>query len=286
MCRIFRNKGKVVARVVGGLGNQLFIYAAAKRLALANNAVLKLDILSGYDRDKYGRRFGLKHFNINEEIASPWESYISKRGAWRRKQARKINRHIPFPYQFYIKQERPYESRLIDLRFTRSLYLQGYWQDERYFKDVEKVIRDSFVIKTPHDSQNIKWAQKISESNAVCVHARRINYKFALSSEYYHRAVEYIAQKISNPHFFCFSDDPEWILNNFSTDLPFTVLDHNREDKDYEDLWLMNKCRHYVIANSSFSWWGAWLNPDPDKIVIAPANWGYDTAVPEAWKTI
>ena len=275
-----------MAKVVGGLGNQLFIYAAAKRLALANNATLKLDILSGYDHDKNRRRFCLKHFNINEEIASSWESYISMWGAWRRKQVLKINCHIPFRYKFYIKQEKPYESRLLDLRINRRLYLHGYWQDERYFKDIEKIIRRSFVIATPHDSQNIKWAQTISESNAVCMHTRRINYKFALPIEYYNRAVEYVARKISNPHFFCFSDDPEWTLKNFSTDFPFTILDHNKKDRDYEDLWLMTKCKHYIIANSSFSWWGAWLNPDPDKIVIAPANWGYDTAVPEGWKTI
>jgi hypothetical protein len=142
------------------------------------------------------------------------------------------------------------------------------------------------VITTPHDSENFKWAQKISESNAVCLHARRGKYKFALPTEYYHRAVEYVAQKISNPHFYCFSDDPEWIFKNLSIDYSYTVIDHNKEDRNYEDLWLMTKCKHYIIANSTFSWWGAWLNPISDKIVIAPANWGYDTVVPKGWKSI
>jgi hypothetical protein len=286
MRSIFKKRGKIVARVVGGLGNQLFIYAASKRLALANNATLKLDILSGYVNDKYERQFCLNHFDINEEIASPWESYISAWGVRRRKLERKINRHIPFRYKSYIKQERPYESRLLSLRIARRLYLQGYWQDERYFKDIEKVIRDSLVFTTPHDSENIRWAQIISESNAVCLHARRIKYKFALPTDYYQRAVEYIVPKISNPHFYCFSDDPEWVIKNFSIDYPFTVVDHNQGDRSYEDLWLMTKCKHYIIANSSFSWWGAWLNPNSEKLVIAPANWGYDTAVPHGWKTI
>jgi hypothetical protein len=164
--------------------------------------------------------------------------------------------------------------------------MQGYWQDERYFKDIENVIRDSFVITTPHDSENHRWAQTISESNSVCLHARRKNYKFALPTEYYYRAVEYVARKISNPHFYCFSDDPEWLAKNFSIDYPYTAIHHNGQDRNYEDLWLMTKCRHYIIANSTFSWWGAWLNPSSDKIVIAPANWGYDTAVPKGWKTI
>lgn len=272
--------------MVGGLGNQLFIYAAAKRLALANNATLKLDVLSGYVNDKYNRHLCLQHFNINERIASPWESYVSVWGHRRRKIERKINRRIPFRYKSYIKQKRPYESRLLGLRIVRNLYLQGYWQDERYFKDIEKVIRDSFVITTPHDNQNICWAQKISEVNAVCLHARRLNYKFVLPTEYYQKAIAYILKHIVNPHFYCFSDDPEWIKKNFTMDYPFTVLDHNKESRNYEDLWLMTKCKHYIVANSSFSWWGAWLNPSSDKVVIAPANWGYDAAVPKGWKTI
>ena len=283
---LFKNSGTIVARVVGGLGNQLFIYAAAKRLALANNAILKLDILSGYVNDKFKRHYCLKHFNIDEPIASPWQSYISGWGVRRRKIARKIRRRIPFRHKSYIKQKRSLESRLFSLPISRCFYLQGYWQDERYFKDVEKVIRDSFVITTPHDRENIRWAQILSESNAVCLHARRMNYKFALPIEYYHRAVEFLTQKISNPHFYCFSDDPEWILKNINIDYPLTVIDHNKEDRNYEDLWLMTKCQHYIIANSSFSWWGAWLNPNPEKLVIAPANWGYDTAAPKGWKTI
>jgi hypothetical protein len=278
--------GKIIARVWGGLGNQLFMYAAAKRLALFNEVPFKLDIISGYLDDKFKRQCCLQHFNINEKIASPWESYASMWGHRRRKIERKINRHIPFHYKSYIRQDKSFESRLLRLRVARRLYLHGYWQDERYFNDIEKLIRDSFMITTPHDDENIKWARRISESNAVCLHARRIKYKFALPPEYYDKAIKYLAQRISNPHFFCFSDYPEWIFKNLSIDYPFTVIDHNKEDRNYEDLWLMTKCKHFVVANSSFSWWGAWLNPDPDKIVIAPAAWGYDTAVPEGWKTI
>jgi hypothetical protein len=278
--------GKIIARVWGGLGNQLFMYAAAKRLALLNGVPLKLDITSGYLNDKFIRQYCLGHFNINEEIASPWESYVSVWGHQRRKIERKINRHIPLQYKSYIKQDRSIESELLGLRVTRRLYLQGYWQDEQYFKDIQELIQDSFKITTQHDDENVKWAQRISESNAVGLHARRINYKFALPAQYYYRAIKHLAQRISNPHFFCFSDDPEWIFKNLSIDYPFTVIDHNQEDRNYEDLWLMTKCKHFIIANSSFSWWGAWLNPNPDKIVIAPATWGYNTTVPKEWMTI
>ena len=278
--------GMVIARIEGGLGNQLFIYAAAKRLSVRNNVPLKLDLISGYLDDHYRREFRLRHFNIEAEIASSRESYMSAWGHRRRYVARKINRIIPFPYRFYIKEERPFDGRLLELRVSHRVYLQGYWQDERYFKDIEDIIRENFTITIRHEKKNIEWARRISQSNAVCVHARRWNYEYALPMTYYREAIKYVTRRVEDPHFYCFSDDPEWVERNLAIDYRVTNIRHNRETKNYEDLWLMTQCKHYIVANSTFSWWGAWLNPDPDKIVVAPARWGYSTGIPGKWKAL
>lgn len=277
-----KKEGVLVARIFGGLGNQLFIYAAAKRLALKNNIPLKLDILSGYENDPYNRHYCLRHFDIHEEFADSYESFVLDNGEKRKYYTRKINQLLPFSMKCYIEQQKPFESRLLNLNIKGKLYLQGYWQDERYFADIEQTIRKSFVITTPHDEENKAIAQRIRKSKGVCLHARRLNYEYALPVEYYKKALGVISQQVENPHFYCFSDDPDW-FHSLDIGHPYTIISHNSEEKNYEDLWLMQQCRHYVIANSSFSWWGAWLNPDPEKIVIAPAQWGYDTAIPESW---
>lgn len=279
-----RTKGVVIARCFGGLGNQLFIYAAAKRLALTNNAQLRLDIRSGFEQDNpFENHYSLRHFNIDDPIASEEESYLGINGPKRRYWSRKISSFLPFQKRFHIKHEGGFEPRLLSRKVTGKLYLQGYWQDERYFKDIKEIIRQKFKIVTPHESTTLEFEQKIKSSNAVCLHARRKNYEHAISEDYYNKAIDFIAARVSNPHFFCFSDAPEWFAKNLRIDHPFTVVDANDDQKDYEDLYLMTLCNHYILANSTFSWWGAWLGDNPDKIVVAPEKWGYDTTIPKEW---
>jgi hypothetical protein len=282
-----RQKQKaVIAKVEGGLGNQMFIYAAAKGLAVRNNVPLKLDVVSGYLNDVYGRQFCLDHFNIEAEIAAPKESFASALGPKRRYWTRKINRLLPFSHRSYIEEEKVFDKRLLGLKVIRGVYLQGYWQDERYFKDIEDIVRENFTITIRHEKKNIEWARRISQSNAVCVHARRWNYEYALPMTYYRDAIKYVTRRVEDPHFYCFSDNPEWVERNLAIDYRVTNIRHNRETKDFEDLWLMTQCKHYIIANSSFSWWGAWLNSDPEKIVVVPARWGYSTGIPGKWKAL
>ena len=272
----------VIAKVMGGLGNQLFIYAAAKRLSVINNVSLRLDTTSAYDKDGYNRTYSLNHFRLKAEHATAQDIYELDLGD-RRNLKYHFNKILPFRYKCFIRESKLFDQRLLNSKITNTIYLDGYWQNENYFKDIESIIRKDFEIVSPHDHINIEIAREMSESNAICLHARRLKYEYLLSATYYNQAIKYMAEKISNPIFYCFADDIEWIKNNVTINYPVTYISHNEESKDYEDLWLMTQCKHYIIANSTFSWWGAWLNPDSSKIIISPRNWGYRAAVPKGW---
>jgi len=191
---------------------------------------------------------------------------------------------------------------MLDLKVTRPLYLEGTFQDENYFLDIRDRLLEELELRTAHDARNVEFAQKIGSVEAVCLHVRRLhgvpNTKDAkplaqsspwsyLDDAYYQRAVEQIEQRIANPHFFVFSDyaDPDWLRANVRTRHPIDLIAHNGADKDYEDFWLMGQCRHFIIANSTFSWWAAWLGRHPQKIVVAPkdAIGRMITSVPASW---
>ncbi|MEA3458211.1 MAG: alpha-1,2-fucosyltransferase, partial [Candidatus Thermoplasmatota archaeon] len=226
--------------------------------------------------------YSLNHFRLNAEYASNEDVYNLDLGS-RRNLRYHLNKILPFRYKCFIRENKLFDPRLLNLKIANKVYLDGYWQDENYFKDIEAIIRKDFEIISPHDHINIELAKKMSKTNAICLHARRLKYEYLLSAEYYDLAIKHIAKKVPNPHFYCFSDDIEWIKNNITMNYPVTYISHNEESKDYDDLWLMTQCKHYIIANSTFSWWGAWLNPDSSKIIIAPKNWGYRAAVPKDW---
>jgi len=275
----------VVARLKGGLGNQLFIYAAARRLSLKNNVPLKLDIISGFQRDYYQRSYRLHHFNIKGEVASRYQSFDGIFGRVRREILKKLAKFSELEKRRYIKEEFPeFDIRLLNLRFKGVIYLDGLWQSKKYFKDIEEIIRDDLKIVTRHDSQALALAEKIQSSNSVGIHVRRLR-EFpcegeakpnpsspALSVDYYKRGIEIIAGKVPDPVFYCFGDYPQWFPENIKMDFPLVVINHHKDEKDYEDLWLMSLCKHFIIANSTFSWWGAWLSDHHDKIIITPGG--------------
>lgn len=281
-----KRKGVVTARVIGGLGNQLFIYAAARALAVRNGVALELDTISGYTADEYGRTYDLQHFQIKATQASGWHCFADESGERRRYWTRKINGFLPFRCRRYIRQDRPFEHRLVKLRVSGRLYIEGYWQDEKYFKDVASLIRMELQPQASPSADNLVLAQKMASVDSVCLHARRHQYEFKLPPVYYSEAIRRIKTLVPNAHFFCFSDDVGWVRENIVADSPLTIVSEDGKNKNCDDLWLMTQCKHYIIANSTFSWWGAWLNPDPNKIVLAPSRWGYETAIPEAWQSI
>ena len=296
--------GLVIPRFFGGLGNQLFIYAAARRLALANNAELVIDDTSGFSHDhQYQRHYQLDHFSIPCREATASERLEPFMRA-RRYLKRRWNARRPFAQRSYIRQEGiDFDPRLLSLRPKGRFYLEGYWQSEGYFKDVEPQIRDDLRITPPTDDQNRQMAQRIRNALSVAVHVRFFDEPNTAASEsqaannapgdYYQRAIATMEQRVPGAHYFVFSDRPQEAKARLP--LPesrMTLVHHNQgAAMAYADPWLMTQCQHFIIANSTFSWWGAWLAENPGKIVIAPGFekregkmwWGFKGLLPEEW---
>ncbi len=261
---------------MGGIGNQLFIYAAARHLAIKAGADLVLDHVSGFSYDYvYARHYQLKHFNIEGREAS-WVQRLEPFSKPRRFIKRFLNRYRSYEKRKYIYQDvNEFDSRLLKLQFNGNLYLEGYWQSERFFKDIERIIRCELKIKPPTDTPNKAMAERIQGTRSVAIHVRFFDdpgKQDDMSLKYYNKAVRIMEDQISDTHYFVFSDRPEEAVSRL--DLPsdkFTIVSHNQGDANaYADLWLMSLCNHFIIANSTFSWWGAWLAASEDKIVIAP----------------
>ena len=293
---------KLIARIKGGLGNQLFCYAAARRLALVNNAELVIDDVTGFVRDRqYRRQYALDRFHITARRATAAER-LEPLERYRRGLAKFVARNRPFYLCRYVEQEGfDFDRRLLDFKINGTVYIDGYWQSENYFKDVEQTIREDLRIIPPEDTLNQDMAKSLSQCNAVAVHVRWFDppgnetTQRNMSANYYHRAVAEIEQKVSNPHFFLFSDDSaaaKRLLN--IPEERITCMDHNRGDENAcADLWLMTQCKHFIIANSSFSWWGAWLGGDREKVIITPdleingkTARGVKGLIPNAWVRI
>jgi hypothetical protein len=177
-------------------------------------------------------------------------------------------------------------------------YIDGYWQSEKYFKRIEPTVRKEFTLITSPSTKNQKIIDKIKSCESVSLHIRRGDYVTdpktntlygTCPPEYYEKAIQLMKDKVKHPVYFVFSDDPEWIRSNMVTGYPQHVVDINGPDDAHEDLRLMSCCKHHIIANSSFSWWGAWLSNNPKKVVVAPKKWfnnyhkDEQDVVPENW---
>lgn len=282
----------ISTRIRGGLGNQLFQYCAGRALGLRLGVDLSLD-LRDYDTPK-AFKVGLDHFNIS--VVPPAGLPAAKEdGAMRA--LSKILRGGGL--QTYREASLGYDTGYGAL--GDNTHLKGYWQSERYFQDVESQIRADLQIITPPNVQNSEMLAEISQCAGVSLHIRRGDYvsneKFNAAHGtcdlgYYERAAAFVAEQVETPVFYAFSDDPAWVADHLK--LPFEVryVGHNDGDTNYEDLRLMAACQHQIIANSSFSWWGAWLNSNPNKIVVAPTQWYADRdkqnpdILPKTWLTV
>jgi len=290
---------KVVAKIVGGIGNQLFCYAAARRLAIRNDAELCLDANFFRSDIFYGREYRLDGFALPAHGFRQSRRLLPARldlYAWRLQ--RKAASAGLLPSRDWLIESDPgmFEPRLLDARVTRTTQLDGYWQDERYFADIESVLRQDLTFRPEVGSHMRELEARIASANAVAVHGRLYGTSpsghaaasSTLDANYYLKAMETICARVSAPEFFCFGDDPEWLSGRWPRNLPRTVVHDAGPRGELTDLWLMSKCRHFAIANSTFSWWGAWLGADPSKIVIAPRPKGlqYEVRSARNWTEI
>ncbi len=288
----------IISHLIGGLGNQMFQYAVGRRISLVRELPYFIDI-QDFDGYTLHNGFELKQvFNIDVPIADSCD--VQKVLAWRAfgPLRRKLfhEKFIKFRGKhLFVDSLKNCRYQLTD--FPNNCYLMGNWQSERYFADISKIIRDDFSFKLPLKDINAELAELIDRTTAISLHVRRGDIASNPTSlavhglcdlDYYRSAIEYISAKIPNPEFIIFSDDIEWVRDNLHMDYPSHYIEHNNGLESYNDMHLMSLCDHHIIANSSFSWWGAWLNPSKDKIVVAPKRWfnaDYDSSdiVPSSW---
>lgn len=289
----------IIIKIAWGLWNQMFQYALWRALAIENNSELKLDISSfkTYKLHKYSleKLSIIKNYTNKKDI--PWYENSSS------------NKYIDFifqkikniailcnPHHFQEKGFEVFNQKILDI--SDGTYLDWYFQSDKYFKKYADIIRKDFEVSIPPSLENLEMIKKIQNVNAVSLHIRRGDYIKNIhtqslhglcTDEYYKKSITYIVDKVKKPVFFIFSDDIEWAKDNMKTGFEEYYIDFNDAWKNYEDIRLMKNCKHHIIANSTFSWWGAWLNPSSEKIVIMPSVWfsgyTYDTSdlYPDGW---
>lgn len=279
----------VITRITSGLGNQLFQYALARNLALRNNTSLYID-LSYYQQDyatDTPRRFKLNHFNTDYKVlnTSPY-LYVSK--------STKLlpNRTLKPLFDFVKEKQFHFDSDVLKSNAS-FITLDGFWQSERYFHDSADVIRNELTFKRESGKSFVAYKQEIEQADMpISVHIRRGDYvshpEFSktfgfVGLDYYKAALSLLLERFPTAKLFIFSDDPKWVKHNLPLALPHTLVTNTGSDADLDDLQLMSLCKHHIIANSSFSWWGAWLNPSRNKVVISPTRWFKDK--PD-WNTV
>lgn len=288
----------IIVKLSGGLGNQMFQYSFALNLATKNSEKLKIDA-TVYKNNCNGsndtpRGFDLDKFNISSPLANSNE--IKK---------------IKYPLGLFSKVNRFLQQKILrtyhldvyslNNKLKKDTYLDGYFQSEKNFTENSSLVRKEFSIKKEFLSEHVQEiSTKINQCESISIHIRRGDYaqdektnKYhgLCSLSYYEGAISLITSKVKNPHFFIFSDDLEWVKKNLPINHPHTFVSDGVLIPQQE-MYLMSKCKHNIIANSTFSWWGAWLNENPDKIVIAPKKWvniepnPHPNIIPETWITI
>lgn len=266
----------------GGLGNQMFEYALYCTLQ-QNGVHVKID-LSHYNKQKTHNGYELERiFNLQAVYANKAERTFFK---WLGKLQSKL-----FGTAYKERPEDQYFF-LENVLQLKNGFLKGYWQSDKYFINAGQKVKQAFTFPTPKHEKNLAVLEIINASQSVSIHIRRGDYLIdgrncALSADYWNKAIAYINQQIPEPVFFVFSDDLVWAKDNLQI-LNSQYIDWNKAEDSYWDMFLMSKCKHNIIANSSFSWWAAWLNDHKNKLVICPQNWmphfdGTRDLVPKTW---
>jgi Glycosyl transferase family 11 len=280
-----RGAGLIAIRMFGGLGNQLFHYAFGRALGTRLGVDLGLDwgdFRRGEERQPALHAFPLKVVRLKRTQVP----FARRRRRW----------HWLGGDPLLLVSEKTFQFDPTFHDLPDGVYLEGCFQSERYFAEIADRIRSELAMPEPPDARTRSTVAKIrSTPTAVSLHVRRGDYvnhdgMGACSREYYDRAARHIAITTGEtPTLFVFSDDIEWAVANLRLQYPTHFVTRGNTSHPQADLWLMSQCRHHIIANSTFSWWGAWLNPSRTKIVVAPAVWfaGWQmdesTLIPEGW---
>lgn len=271
-----------VVRVIGGLGNQMFQYAFYLSL-LKQNPDTYLDI-SGFSNYK------IHSFQLDKVFKLEKAQYY-KPNIFRKLLFNLFSKKITL-------QDTLYHENITSLP-SKDIYFDGYWNSEKYFDQVGNLVRDEFNLKHKIDKKNKDLLTILSQTNSVSIHVRRGDY---LSSElnrriygnicttnYYKKAIQCLESKIQNPQYYIFSNDIDWCRKNLDID-GFYVNWNSSPEESYKDLYLMQNCKHNILANSTFSWWSGWLNQNPDKLVIVPSRFfneviisNMETLIPSSW---
>jgi hypothetical protein len=295
----------VVIKIMGGLGNQLFQYAMGRQLALRRGVPARLDAAFFSNRSPVAHTLRPYELGIFSNLAiQPLNDAESQQLA-RTEQLpyrlyNKFRRMLGLtPAFLYLGEGEYFQPNSLVLGGGPPAYLlqvEGHWQNEAYFIDIIATLRQELAFPPFIDSANQAVAEQLRANTrpTVSVHVRRGDYMqnpaFGMCSvEYYERALAYMRQHLTEPLFFVFSDDLAWARENLPLPVDTTYIDWNRGENSYRDMHLMSLCQNHVIANSSFSWWGAWLNPRSDKLVVSPQVWMdnprvmTERVVPTAW---
>jgi hypothetical protein len=270
--------------IYGGLGNQMFQYAF--NIALNEKGCNSKILFTNFFYELHHSGFNLgRAFKLRLPFPLNLYDFILLHGGliYQNKISRYISYQLISHYNkkytaYYEKDPFVYDKNVFNQ--SSKLFI-GIWQVEEYFKDIDKTIEKSFVFKTPRDKKNKQLIKQIIQTNSISIHVRRGDYLDAKWSSthnvikdngYYLNSISYVNRKVEDPQYFVFSDDIQWVKKNLPLQSAIFV-DINKGKSSYIDMYLMSLCKHNIIANSTFSWWAAWLNKNYDKIVIMPETW-------------
>jgi hypothetical protein len=279
---------------MGGLGNQMFQYAAGLSAAERLGTELKMDLswFDSLEEVDTPRFYELDNFNLKQEFVNK-NDFVLKNDGFKNRLMNIRKKQL----NFYKESQFNYSDNFLNIK--NNTYIEGYFQTEKYFNDIRDDVIYSFTFKNKASVKSAKIIDQIKNSDSVSLHVRRGDYvsnksanKFhgLMGEAYYKKAIALINKKIKNPKYFIFSDEIEWVKNSFDLPKNSVYITHNKSG--IEDMRIMIECKHNIIANSSFSWWGAWLGLQKDKVVIAPKLWFLDSntntsdVIPERWSQI
>lgn len=273
---------RVIVKFNGGLGNQMFQWALARAIAETTGMEARFDM--SYFNRQYARPYELDVFKVEPKFVVDAWTIIRLKLIWALRSF--LNWKDFLGITLYSESHFNFDKNINKIK--SNAYIIGFFQSELYFTCVEDKLREDFKFEKEPDAKNMQIISQMYATNSIAIHIRRGDYVekqryqnlyATCSPDYYKRGVEYIAQKYPNPTLYIFSDDIRWAKQNIRLPYETVYISHNTGKKSYEDMRLMSLCRHNIIANSSFSWWGAWLNKNKEKIVIAPQKWFNDDEI-------